>query len=154
MKSPYYVATVVNTYRRAIDQYLACKKAGKKYKVPKELLEELNKASHREYTTGFMFNDGKSTQNIKTTHQTQEGKFIALVLSAEPDRILVEQRNRFSVGDTLEILSPNLPINQKLVVEKIVDEHGRQISDAKLVQQKLYIYGNTKGIVAGDILRK
>lgn len=154
MKSPYYVATVVNSYRRAIDYYYACKKENKPYKVPQELIDELNKASHRAYTTGFMINDGQVKQNYDTTHQEQDSKFMAVVLEVQDDRILVEQRNRFSVGETLEILSPNLPVNAKLKIEKLTDQNGKEIEDAKLVQQKIYIYGNVDGIETGDILRK
>lgn len=154
MKSPYYVATVVNSYRRAIDYYYDCKKSGKAYKVPQELLQELNKASHRTYTTGFMINDGEVKQNYQSTHQEQDSKFIAVVLKVEQDRILVEQRNRFENGETLEVLSPNLPVNAKLRITKLANEKGEAINDAKLVQQKVYIYGNIKGICAGDILRK
>jgi len=154
MKSPYYVATVVNSYRRAIDYYYDCKQNKQQYKVPAELLEELNKASHRAYTKGFMFNDGEVKQNYNTTHQEQDSKFMAVVLEAQDDRILVEQRNRFAAGETLEILSPNLPVNSKLKIAKITDQKGKELDDAKLVQQKLYIYGNVQGIKEGDILRK
>lgn len=154
MKSPYYVATVINAYRRAIDYLYACKKENKPYVVPAELLQELNKASHRQYTTGFMINDGNIKQNLLSASQTQESKFMAIVLDVKKDKILVEQRNKFGVGDTLEILSPNLPINSKFVVEKITDEQGVLLDQAKAVQQKVWIYTSVKNIQVGDILRK
>jgi putative protease len=154
MKSPYYVATVVNAYRRAIDTMIDCKKKGLPYKVDKSLLEELNKASHRDYTTGFMVDDGKIKQNLQSSSQEQEAKFIAVVLEAFDDKILIEQRNKFAVGETLEMLSPNLPVGQSFVVKQIVDEKGNNITEAKNVQQKLFIYGAPKGLTAGDILRK
>ena len=154
MKSPYYVATVVNSYRRAIDYYYECKAKSKPYKVPKELVEELNKASHRAYTTGFMINDGNLKQNYETTHQEQDSKFMAIVVEVEKDRILVEQRNKFALGETLEILSPNLPVATKLKIEKLQNQKGEDIPEAKGVQEKVYIYGKVKGIAPGDILRK
>ena len=64
------------------------------------------KASHRKYTTGFMFLDGKPTQNYETSIQEQDSKFMAIVQAVEKGRVLVEQRNKFVLGDKLEILSP------------------------------------------------
>lgn len=154
MKSPYYVATVINAYRRAIDYLYECKKHKKPYIVPEQLLSELNKASHRQYTTGFMVNDGNIKQNLHSASQTQESKFMAIVLDVQKDKILVEQRNKFATDDTLEILSPNLPVNAKFKVEKIADETGTFIPEAKAVQQKVWVYGAPKGIAVGDILRK
>ena len=154
MKSPYYVATVINAYRRAIDHLYECKNNGKKYNVPKQLLDELNKASHRKYTTGFVVGDGNIKQNLESASQTQESKFMAIVLDVKPDKILVEQRNKFAVNDTLEILSPSLPVNTKFVVKKLTDENHNEISEAKAVQQKVWIYSAPKNIQVGDILRK
>ena len=153
MKSPYYVATVINAYRRAIDHMLECKKENKEYKCPGELLEELNKASHRQYTTGFMFNDGKVTQNYESASQEQDCKFMAMVLKAEKGRVLIEQRNKFSVGETLEILSPNSSFGKKINVSKLEDENGNEVVEAKAVQQKLWLYTDIK-LEEGDILRK
>lgn len=153
MKSPYYVATVINAYKRALDHLEYSKKNNIDYKVPKNLKEELEKASHRKYTTGFMFNDGEVRQNYNSSIQEQNSKFMAIVLDNEKDKILVEQRNKFAVGDELEILSPNEVFNQKLKIEKMTDENGNDIQEAKNVQQKIWIYTN-KNIQSGDILRK
>ena len=153
MKSPYYVATVVNAYRRAIDEMYACKKANKEYKVPELLKQELNKASHRKYTTGFMFSDGKPTQNYESAVQEQDSKFMAIVQDVQPGRILVEQRNKFAVGDELEILSPNEIFGKILKVEKMFDEKGNTLEEAKAVQQKIWIETNLAFSI-GDILRK
>ena len=153
MKSPYYVATVINAYRRAIDEMYACKKANKEYKVPELLKQELNKASHRKYTTGFMFSDGKPTQNYESAVQEQDSKFMAIVQDVQPGRILVEQRNKFAVGDELEILSPNEIFGKILKVEKMFDEKGNTLEEAKAVQQKIWIETNLAFSI-GDILRK
>ncbi len=153
MKSSYYVATVINAYRRALDHMEQCKAENKPYVVPDYLKEELEKSSHRKYTTGFMFSDGKPTQNYESSIQEQNSKFMAIVINKQKDRILVEQRNKFSVGDTLEILSPSECFNQKLKIEKMTDENGNEIIDAKNVQQKIWIYTNLN-ISTGDILRK
>lgn len=153
MKSPYYVATVVNAYRRALNHLDYCNKNGIKYSVPKELKDELEKASHRKYTTGFMFDDGQPTQNYNSSIQEQSSKFMAIVLEKQKDKILVEQRNKFSVGDELEILSPNDDFNKKIKITKMTDENGIELLEAKNVQQKIWIY-TTRKIEVGDILRK
>lgn len=152
MKSPYYVATVVNAYRRAIDHMLKCKKENKPFVVPKELVNDLNKPSHRKYTTGFMFNNGELKQNYDSSIQNQESKFIAIVINKKPGKILIEQRNKFSVGDSLEILSPTDAFGKVLKVTNMTDEDGNQISEAKIVQQKIWIDTNLN-IQVGDILR-
>ena len=153
MKSPYYVATVINAYRRAIDYMQECKANGKPYAVPEQLKAELLKASHRKYTTGFMFSDGKPTQNYETSIQEQDSKFMAIVQDVKPGRILVEQRNKFAVGDNLEILSPTSIFGKVLTVEKMYDENNNLVTEAKAVQQKLWIETDLKFEV-GDILRK
>lgn len=153
MKSSYYVATVINAYRRALDHLNNCKKTGKTYTVPKELKDELEKASHRKYTTGFMFDDGNLRQNYESSIQEQSSKFMAIVIGKDKDKILVEQRNKFSVGDSLEILSPSEEFNKTIKIEKMTDENGIEIQDAKNVQQKIWIYTDKK-IQVGDILRK
>ncbi len=153
MKSPYYVATVVNSYRRAIDYMLECKKNNKKYVAPKTLLDELEKASHRAYTTGFMFNDNQPTQNYNSSSQEQKSMFIAIVKDVHEDKVLIEQRNKFAIGDTLEILSPTQSFNHKIKVTKMEDINGNPIEEAKIVQEQIYLYTNEK-LEIGDILRK
>ena len=153
MKSPYYVATVINAYRRAIDYMQSCKKQGKPYTVPEILKKELLKASHRKYTTGFMFSDGNPTQNYETSIQEQDSKFMAIVQDVKPGRILIEQRNKFAVGDELEILSPSSIFGKTLKVQKMFDENGNPVSEAKAVQQKLWIETDL-AFEVGDILRK
>lgn len=153
MKSPYYVATVINAYRRAIDYMYKCKESGEKYVCPSNLKSELNKASHRKYTTGFMFSDGDFTQNYETSIQEQDSKFMAIVQDTTKGKILVEQRNKFAVGDLLEVLSPASSFGKVIKVEKMEDENGNEILEAKNVQQKIWIYTDLE-IEVGDILRK
>lgn len=153
MKSPYYVATVINTYRRAINHLYECRSSGKPYSLPKELVGELNKASHRKYTTGFMVKSEEPTQNYETSIQEQDSKFMAIVLDVKDGKILVEQRNKFAVGDNLEILSPTNSFGKTITVSKMEDENGIDIAEARMVQQKLWIYTN-EYFEIGDILRK
>ena len=153
MKSPYYVATVINAYRRAINHLNNCRKKGVKYSLPKELIGELNKASHRKYTTGFMIKSDEPTQNYETSIQEQDSKFMAIVLEISAGKILVEQRNKFAVGDALEILSPSKSFGKLVTISKMEDENGNAIQEAKNVQQKIWIYTD-EYLEVGDILRK
>ena len=100
-----------------------------------------------------MFSDGKPTQNYESAVQEQDSKFIAIVQEVKPGKILVEQRNKFCVGDELEILSPTNLFNKKLLVENMEDEKGNSITEAKAVQQKIWITTDLPFEV-GDILRK
>ena len=100
-----------------------------------------------------MFRDGKPTQNYESSIQEQNSKFMAIVLEKQNGKILVEQRNKFAVGDTLEILSPSDEFNKQLKIEKMLDENGNELFEAKNVQQKIWIYTN-QNISEGDILRK
>ena len=154
MKSPYYVATIINTYRRAIDNYYKAKEQGNTYKLDDSLMNELLKASHRDYTTGFMFQDGEIRQNLNSAAQNQTSKFMAIVKAVENDRILVEMRNRFMIGDELEILSPNNAFQKTIKINKMIDSKGREITDAKNVCEQVWIYTDIQGIEINDILRK
>lgn len=146
MKSAYYVATVVNSYRQALD--LLPKKPSK------VLMQELCKASHRRYTTGFYFED-ENKQFLDDSMPVQESEFVAVVTQdARDDFVEVEMRNKFSVGDSLEILSPNTKIfNKKIVIEKIFASDGQEVESAKKVQERVKISCKFP-LKVGDILRR
>ncbi|MCL2861406.1 MAG: U32 family peptidase [Firmicutes bacterium] len=144
MKTVYYVANIVNAYRRAID--------GQDITT---LQEELFKSSHRKYTTGFYLQsqDTKNTENFFSNIQTSTHAFVAQVIETKKDGVLIEQRNAFKIGDTLEVLSPNKTFNKKIIVTELFDEKNNSVEHAKLVQQKLFLKTDLL-LSAGDILRK
>ena len=152
MKSAYYVATVINAYRRAIDKLYA---DPDNYKLDEELLNELNKASHRSYTTGFMIKENGVTQNYASSSQEQESVFRGVVLDdCDGTMVKVEQRNKFSVGDELEILSPTESFNKKIKITKIINSKGNETDVAKLVCEKVVLQLDTRvKLLKGDILR-
>ena len=152
MKSEYYLATVINAYRRAIDEYY---KIGGKYKKNKMFYDELLKTNHRVFTTAYMLGENKETVNYSDSQSAGEKQFIATVLEGTNDEgyFIAEMRNRFKKGDKLELLTPNDNFNSVILPGKITDEEGNDIEDAKIVQQKLRIYSDIK-VSAGDILRK
>lgn len=141
MKSPYYVATVTNAYRHRMDGSADLDK----------LNYELECASHRPYSSGFYFGElihGHSNDGL----YRQTCRFTAIVLADDGDgRYTVEMRNRFSVGDTLEILSPH-SLSESFTVESITDKNGNERETAHLPQEHLSIKSDKK-LYPGDILR-
>ena len=146
MKSPYYVATVVNAYRKALDMLPNPPTA--------ELCEELCKASHRRYTTGFYFKDEEKIYT-EDSMPVQESEFVAVVTKdAENGMVELEMRNKFSVGDQLEMLCvDDQAFNKKLEIEKIVNSKGEEVDSAKVVQEKVTVPCKFN-LKAGDILRR
>ncbi|MBR3868559.1 MAG: U32 family peptidase [Clostridia bacterium] len=141
MKSPYYVATVTNAYRQRMNGTASLD----------ELKYELECASHRPYSTGFYYGALKYDHNNDGLYH-QSCKFIGIVLGEDTDgRYFVEMRNRFSVGDRLEILSPNSS-GKSFTVESIKDKNGNDRQTAHLPQEILSVACNEK-LSEGDILR-
>lgn len=143
MKSEYYIGCVVNAYRRVMDGESA------------QLLEsELKKTSHRGFTTGFYFDSVKREQ-YESSRSEADYEFVAEVVQYLPQtgEALIEQRNRFSLGDTLEILSVGDSFNKTIEVTSMRDETGESVTDAKRVQQKLWIKTSEK-LSEYDILRR
>ena len=95
MKSEYYLATVINAYRRCID-------GGYSPVIENELLT----AFHRDYTTAYAFGENAQTVNYADSQAKGGCDYIANVIGSENGFAIVEMRGRFKVGDTLEVLSP------------------------------------------------
>ncbi len=147
MKSPYYVATVTNAYKRAIEDFYNDKS------FDKSLMAELEKTSHRKYTTGFYFHSDDK-ENLESSNPVQSFEFVAKVKEdAKNGYSLIEQRNRFKVGDKLEILSPNNTFNKEIIVEELKNTEGAKVEDAYKVQQPLYLKTDLP-LKENDILRK
>lgn len=150
MKSPFYVATVVNAYRRALDAISEVKFSDD---LISELEAELNKASHREYTTGFYFDEYDTRQYYQDSRAVEEYKFTAVVKEARDGEIVVEQRNKFCVGETLETLSSTAFTNKTFTASSIRDLEGNEVQIANRVQQIL-VLSCPYPLAVGDILRK
>ena len=150
MKSAFYVATVVAAYRRALD---AIEKGQFSQELICELNAELNKASHREYTTGFYLDEQESRQYYESSKAVEEYKFVAVIRDMGSKKALIEQRNKFIVGESLEILSANKYSGKTFVVEYALDECGNEVTVCNKVKQLLTI-NCPYPLSAGDILRK
>lgn len=138
MKSMYYVATVVSAYRSAIDKYLA---DPDNYVYDPADFAELCKASHREFTHGFYYHKPTDRdQNYLTSDYIRDYSFVGLVRTTDEMTGLttVEQRNKFSVGDTIEIFGPMTPYYEE-VIEEMYDEEGNPVESAPHPQQILKI---------------
>ena len=106
MKSVFYVATVVSAYRKAIDAYYA---DPEHFEMDPAWYEDMTKASHREFTTGFYFNKPTNEdQNYQTSAYTRDYSFIGMVKSYDAGTgiAVVEQRNKMVIGDEIEVFGP------------------------------------------------
>lgn len=152
MKSVYYVATVVRAYRTAIDSYL---KDPEGYKFKQEWFDELNKASHREFSSGFYNKKPDSTSQVyETSAYVRDYMFVGLVLDYDEAQgiAIVEQRNKMVIGDEIEVIGPNRDMfKQKL--ELMWNEQGEEIEAAPHPQQILKIK-MAKPVAQFDILRR
>lgn len=143
MKSDYYVASVVNAYRRALDN---------KNDI-QTLEEELEKTSHRRYTTGFYFGSDDK-EFLASSMPIQTAEFIAKVVEdSQKGTVKVEMRNRFKTGDELEVLSPTDSFLKKIKITNIINAKGEPIDDCKRVQEIVTI-NCPLDLKQGDILRK
>ncbi|WP_294351748.1 U32 family peptidase [uncultured Clostridium sp.] len=125
-KSEYYVAIVVNAYRKAIDLYY---EDPENYKLPQVLLDEMFKVSHRQYHTGFFFNEPNSESQIYNTNDhVREYDVVAIVYDYDENTKIAtcKQRNKFVKGDNVEILSPS-SLGESFVVEDLYNEEGEAI---------------------------
>lgn len=142
MKSEYYLATVINAYRRCMD-------AGFSKQVERELLT----AAHRDYTTAYALGENSDTVSYDDSQTKGDCDYIANVLNYENGCAEVEMRGRFAVGDRLEVLSPSENFGKDFIVEYAYTSTGEQVNDCKLVQEK-YKINCPFALCAGDILRR
>jgi putative protease len=148
MKSAYYVGCVVNAYRRALDGIAA----GQPFDA--SLLEEVDKAGSRAFTTGFYYgNPRESGQDTERNVPQRTYDFVGVVRGGKDSdgRILIEQRGKFLVGDTLDVLSPGT--SGLFTVTDIVTEDGQHRDSAPHAQEMLRI-SCPMNLVPGDMLRK
>ena len=142
MKSSYYLATVVNAYRRVLDGTLNVAEAQ----------AELKKVAHRAFTAAYALGENTETVNYTDSQESGTREYVADVLEGG-DCPIIQMRNRFRVGEELEILSPSDSFNRRFTVQEMKDEQGNTVADAKLVMQKLQLRCPYP-LAKGDILRK
>lgn len=126
-KSAYYTAITTYAYRSAIDGYL--KHPFPDYIPEAWILEEMEKVSHREYTTGFYFGPIEKGQVYETAGYLRSWDVAAIARSYDGERLAVSQRNRFYEGDELEAVEPGRP-PYTVVVSDLRDGEGEPIAAA------------------------
>ena len=152
MKTALYVATVARTYRKAIDDY---KKDPELYRKNMEWYkEEIGKCTYREFTTGFYF--GKPTTDSQIYDSNTYVKNYTYLGTAEEVRedgcCRIEQKNKFSVGEQIEIMKPD-GRNVLVTVKGITDEDGNTMESAPHPKQVLWVDLGSE-VSPYDILRR
>ena len=138
MKTALYVATVARTYRKAIDDYLT---SPEKYKENMDwYLEQISNCTYRQFTTGFFFGKpSEESQIYDNNTYIKEYTYLGIVGERNEEGLYrIEQRNKFSVGEQIEVMKPdgrNIPVT----VKRIVNEDGNEMESAPHPKQVLYI---------------
>lgn len=162
MKTALYVATVARTYRMALDDY---KESEELYRSRLPFYkEEIAKCTYRQYTTGFFFGKpDENTQIYDSNTYIKEYTYLGII-GSEVDRSSIvkddnvgvlyeiEQRNKFTVGEQIELMKPD-GTNVEVTVMEIFDEDGNKMESAPHPKQKLFINLETK-LDKYDILRR
>ena len=138
MKTALYVATVARTYRKAIDDYLKDPVIYEK-NMP-WYLDQISNCTYRQFTTGFFYGKPDSEAQIYDSNTyVKEYTYLGIVGGSNAEGLYrIEQRNKFSVGETIEIMKPNGD-NIKAKVLRIVNEEGGKQESAPHPKQVLYI---------------
>ena len=138
MKTALYVATVARTYRKAIDDYL---ESPKKYEENMEWYrDQISNCTYRQFTTGFFYGKPDHESQIYDSNTyVKEYTYLGIVGEKnEKSRYAIEQRNKFSVGEEIEVMKPDGE-NVCVTVKGIWDDEGNQMESAPHPKQKLWI---------------
>lgn len=151
MKTALYVATVARTYRKAIDDYFTDPKL---YEENKSFyIEEVSKGVNRQFTTGFFF--GKPTHKDQIYDRNTYDKaytYLGTIIEEKDGLYNLEQKNKFLVGEEIEVIRPNGD-TIKTIVKRIRDEEGNDMDSCPHPQQSIYIDLGVK-LYPYDILRR
>ena len=151
MKTALYVATVARTYRKAIDDY---KKDPTLYKQNMPwYLDQISNCTYRQFTTGFFFGKpNEDSQIYDSNTYVKEYTYLGIIGEEKEGTYRIEQRNKFSVGDKIEIMKPNGD-NVEVIVKRILTEDGVEQESAPHPKQVLYVDLGVK-VDKYDILRR
>ena len=137
MKTALYVATVARTYRKAIDDYQKDPELYRK-NMP-WYLDQISNCTYRQFTTGFFFGKpSEEAQIYDSNTYIREYTYLGITEEIKDGMVKIEQRNKFSVGETIEIMKPNGD-NVEVQVKRIVNEEGEEQESAPHPKQVLYV---------------
>ena len=151
MKTALYVATVARTYRKAIDDY---KKDPELYKKNMPwYLDQISNCTYRQFTTGFFFGKpSEDSQIYDSNTYVKEYTYLGIIGEEKDGTYRIEQRNKFSVGETIEVMKPNGE-NVEVTVKRILTEDGVEQESAPHPKQVLYVDLGIK-VDKYDLLRR
>ena len=151
MKTALYVATVARPYRKAIDDFFVseeCYRSNMEY-----YKEEISKCTYRQFTTGFYFQKpDENTQIYDSNTYVKEYTYIGMVEDYKDGKLKLTQRNKFSVGEVIEVMNPD-GSNEFLTVHSIEDEEGKTMESAPHPKQVIWV-DVKKELPKGYILRR
>ena len=152
MKTALYVATVARTYRKAIDDYL---EDPRKYEANMPwYLEQIRGCTYRQFTTGFYFGKpDEESQIYDNNTYVKEYTYLGIIGGEKDGLYQIEQRNKFSTGETIEIMKPGGE-NVLVTVRRILDEEGQEMESAPHPKQVLYVELDGGKADLYDILRR
>lgn len=137
MKTALYVATVARTYRRALDDYARSPELYRK-NMP-WYLDQISNCTYRQFTTGFYFGKPADESQIYDSNTyVKEYTYLGIISGEQGGMYRIEQRNKFSVGETVEIMKPKGD-NVEAVVRRLADEEGNEQDSAPHPKQVLYV---------------
>lgn len=152
MKTALYVATVARTYRKAIDDYLEGPKLYER-NMP-WYLDQISNCTYRQFTTGFYFGKPSDESQIYDSNTyVKEYTYLGIVGEMKDGLCRIEQRNKFSVGEKIEIMKPD-GSNVEVKVQRIVNEEGIEQESAPHPKQVLYVELDGGKADVYDILRR
>lgn len=152
MKTALYVATVARTYRRAIDDYKQSPELYREHMAWYQ--EQISNCTYRQFTTGFFFGKPSDEAQIYDNNTyVKEYTYLGIVGEQNEEGLYrIEQRNKFSVGESIEVMKPD-GANITVTVQRIVDEEGNDMESAPHPKQVLYI-DLGQPLAMYDILRR
>ena len=152
MKTALYVATVARTYRRAIDDYKQSPELYREHMAWYQ--EQISNCTYRQFTTGFFFGKPSDEAQIYDNNTyVKEYTYLGIVGEQNEEGLYrIEQRNKFSVGESIEVMKPD-GANITVTVQRIVDEEGHDMESAPHPKQVLYI-DLGQPLAMYDILRR
>ena len=152
MKTALYVATVARTYRRAIDDYKQSPELYREHMAWYQ--EQISNCTYRQFTTGFFFGKPSDEAQIYDNNTyVKEYTYLGIVVERNEEGLYrIEQRNKFSVGESIEVMKPD-GANITVTVQRIVDEEGNDMESAPHPKQVLYI-DLGQPLAMYDILRR
>ena len=148
-KSSYYTAVTTNAYRKAVDQYW---EGGDPFELHPWIREELEKISHREYNTGFYFGSEPGQVTGDGGYIRHYDNVAVCECSVDGYTSVISQRNKFWVGDTLDVLPPS-GIPFEITCISLTNEAGESVDSAPHPTERLTMLAD-RAVPAGSVIRK